>query len=62
MNIVTKIKSYKIKEVNQLLNKMLSSNNLDKRMDYCDELLSELEMNDIDISEIEDDIKDLAIG
>ena len=62
MNIITKIKSYKIKEVNQLLNKMLSSNNLDKRMDYCDELLSELEMNDIDISEIEDDIKDLAIG
>jgi hypothetical protein len=62
MNIVTKIKSYKIKEINQLLNKMLSSNNLDKRMDYCDELLSELEMNDIDISEIEDDIKDLAIG
>ena len=44
MNIVTKIKSYKIKEINQLLNKMLSSNNLDKRMDYCDELLSELEM------------------
>jgi len=62
MNIITKIKSYKIKEVNQLLNKMLSSNNLDKRMEYCDELLSELEMNDIDISEIEDDIKDLVIS
>jgi hypothetical protein len=62
MNIITKIKSYKIKEVNQLLNKMLSSNNLDKRMEYCDELLSELEMNDIDISEIEDDIKDLVIN
>lgn len=30
-------------------------------MDYCDELLSELEINDIDTSEIEDDIKNLVI-
>jgi hypothetical protein len=62
MDITNKLKNYKIKEVNKLLEKLAYTNNLDKRMDICDDILMELEENDIDTFDIEDDVKDLAIG
>ena len=46
-------------EVKDLFDEMLSSNDLDERMDLCDEIISLLNTEDDDIIE---ELKDLVIG
>lgn len=49
-------------EINDLFNKMLSTQNLDKRMDICDEILSIIQWEYEDYyDDVEDDIKELTL-
>jgi len=66
MDIHSSINTHPNKRVRNLFDKMISSNNLDKRMDLCDELINELEDTElpdgIDYDELVDELKDFAIG
>lgn len=62
MGVIEKIESFKIPEVNRLLDKMFTSNNLDRRMEICNRILTELEYSGIDIDDIEDDLKEICIN
>ena len=45
-----------------ILDKIFESDNINERMELCDELIDELLFNDIEVDDIEDDIKDLALN
>lgn len=62
MNIVKKLEGFNIPEVSDLLDELFETDDIDARMDIVDEILSELDINGIDYSDFEDDIKDLAIS
>lgn len=61
-DIITQLEEFKLPKVDKLLNNLSGCDNLDQRMGICDDIIYELEINDIDISDMEDDIKDLAIA
>jgi len=62
MEIIKKIESFNIPVVNQLLDKIFLSKSLDRRMEICDRILTEIERTGIDITSIEDDLKELCIN
>lgn len=62
MHITKVINSYGIKEADAILDKIFESDNINERMELCDELIDELLFNDIEVDDIEDDIKDLALN
>ncbi len=62
MTVIKLLESFNLPEVNDLVDELLESDNLDIRMNIVDEILYELDINNIDYSDFEDDIKDLAIG
>lgn len=62
MDIVKLINSYGIKEADDILNKIFESDDINERMELCDELIDELLFNDIEIDDIEDEIRDLTLN
>lgn len=60
-NIVKVLESYQIAEVDTLLKELFSTNIIEERIDICDAIIDCLLWNDIEIDEIEDQIKDLTI-
>lgn len=62
MDIIKTLESYDIHYVNEHLEKLFGSDDLDERMEYCDGIIQELESNGIDVDDdMEDEIKSLAI-
>lgn len=62
MDIITRLENYNIAEVNDLLDELFETDDLDIRMDIIDDILTELDINGIDYIDFEDEIKDLAIN
>lgn len=61
-NIIDKLKSYNIKEVNNLLDELFASDNIDTRMELCECIIDSLLFHDIDVDDIEDSIKSLVLN
>ena len=62
MDIITRLENYNIAEVNDLLDELFETDDLDIRTDIIDDILTELDINGIDYIDFEDEIKDLAIN
>jgi len=61
--IEDRLDSLNMESINNLLNDVYESDDLDERMELIDQILVELEANDIELSsEEEDELKDIAIG
>lgn len=48
-------------EINDLIAELLAEDDLEQRMDICDEILTTLEFEGVDLSDLEDDIKDITL-
>lgn len=48
-------------EINDLIADMLAEDDLDQRMDICDQILTTLESEDVDLTDLEDDIKSITL-
>jgi hypothetical protein len=60
-SIYDKLASYKNANVNSYVRRLLEARKFDTRMNLCDLILGELGLCGVDIEEIEDEVKDLAI-
>ncbi len=61
MEIIEKIESFNIPSVNKLLDRIFESTSLDRRMEICDRILTELERAGVDVANFEDDLKEICI-
>lgn len=62
MNTIIYLESFKNNIINENLNRLFASHNLDERMGCVDEILHELERLDVDVTpDMEDSIKDLTL-
>jgi hypothetical protein len=62
MDIIKKLEEFNIPEVNDLLDELFETDEIEVRMDIIDDILMELDLNKIDYEDFEDEIKDLAIS
>ena len=60
--IVDRLEKFDISEVNECINSLFSSDNIDERMDLATDIITILQQHDIDVTDFEDEIKDLAIN
>ena len=61
-NIIEFLENLEREEINDLLDELLSSEDLDERMEIAEQILQVIEDNYVEIyDQVEDDIKDLAI-
>jgi len=61
-NIIKKLESFKIPEVDKLVNELFSTDNYEERVEFCECIIDALLFNDIDVDDLEDSIKELALN